>query len=315
MANYYHDIQQIEKRKIDILGNISSSKFRLEFWRGIFLTLLLEPYTQTKKAQFIKNHFLHIAASFRLNYGLLVDKIVEVLETLKQERANLKSQLPKFLAQINPTVAKENSSIVIESEPSIKLERLRSGGFLFGRSQREEGFTNTVAPFSDSEEIYIYNSGLVLLWPFLPRFFESLKLTQRGQFVDLESTERAILILQYLVEGVTEIPEHFLSLNKILCGLDLLEPIVAKLEMNESEKDECASLLSAIISNWSILKNTSSEGFQRAFLQREGILKVCNSSLLLWVEQKTYDILLDHLPWNIKVVKLPWMKEILFVEW
>ncbi|MGK7914342.1 MAG: contractile injection system tape measure protein, partial [Prochloraceae cyanobacterium] len=182
-------------------------------------------------------------------------------------------------------------------------------------SQLEDNLINTVAPFSDSEEIYIYNSGLVLLWPFLPRIFASLKLIQKGHFVNSESAERAVLILQYLVDAATEIPEHLLLLNKILCGLDFLEPIAANLEITEPQRDECEHLLSAVISNWSILKNTSIEGFRHAFLQREGILKVRNGSWLLQVKQETYDVLLDRLPWSISVVKLPWMNELLHVEW
>ena len=307
IADYHNDIQQIYKRKIDIFANITPSQFRLEFWRGIFFRLLLEQYTQSKKIQFIRNHLLHIAASFRLNYWLLLDKMLEAVETLKQEDGVFKSQLPEILVQINPTVSRENSSIASESEQSINLEK--------ARSQAKDKLTNTVAPFSDSEEIYIYNSGLVLLWPFLPRFFESLKLIQRGQFVNSESAERAVLILQYLVDAATEIPEHLLPLNKILCGIDLLEPVAANLEISEPQRDECENLLSAVIGNWSILKNTSIEGFRRAFLQREGILKVRDGSWLLQVEQATYDILLERMPWNISVVKLPWIEGVLYVEW
>ncbi|MDJ0903071.1 MAG: contractile injection system tape measure protein [Xenococcus sp. MO_188.B8] len=307
IADYHNDIQQIYKRKINIFANIPPSQFRLEFWRGIFFRLLLEQYTQSKKIQFIRNHLLHIAASFRLNYWLLLDKMLETAENFKQEDGVFKSQLPEILAQINPTVSRENSSIANESEPSINLEK--------ARSQAKDKLTNTVAPFSDSEEIYIYNSGLVLLWPFLPRFFESLKLIQREQFANSESAQRAVLILQYLVDAATEIPEHLLPLNKILCGIDLLEPVAANLEISEPQRDECENLLSAVIGNWSILKNTSIEGFRRAFLQREGILKVRDGSWILQVEQATYDILLDRMPWNISVVKLPWIEGVLYVEW
>ena len=402
IANYHNDIQQIYKRKINIFANILSSQFRLEFWRGIFFLILLEQYTQSKKIQFIRNHLLHIAASFRLNYWLLIDKMLEELDTLKQEDEVFKCQLPEILAQINSTVSRENISIANESEQSINLEEAcsqpenklidkildvtenlkqeeevfknqlpeildqinltvsrgnssinseseqsinlkeasaRHSSNLGSLSQPEDKLKNTVASYSDSEEIYIYNSGLVLLWPFLPRFFESLKLIQRGQFVNSESAQRAVLILQYLVDAATEIPEHFLPLNKILCGIDLLEPVAANLEISETQKDECEHLLSAVISNWSILKNTSINGFRHAFLQREGILKVRaprlrsstrrgsgspearlrrplrDHSWLLQVEQTTYDILLDRIPWSISVVKLPWIEGVLYVEW
>ncbi|MEO1401775.1 MAG: contractile injection system tape measure protein [Cyanobacteria bacterium J06635_1] len=40
-----------------------------------------------------------------------------------------------------------------------------------------------------------------------------------------------------------------------------------------------------------------------------------NDHWLLQIERETYDILLDQLPWSIRVVKLPWMPKLLYVEW
>ncbi len=308
IANYYSDIQQIYKKKIDILTNIPPKEFRLELWRGIFLIILFEGFVQSKKVQFARNNLLHIATTFGFNYLSLIDKMLEITENFKKEDGVFKSQLPEILAQINPRVTRGENSIAIESEQSINQREVHS-------SIAIKALVNTVAPFSDSEEIYIYNSGLVLLWPFLPRFFKTLKLIQQGNFINSESAQQAILILQYLVDETTEIPEYVLPLNKILCGMDLLEPITANLEITEQQRDECEHLLSMVISNWSILKNTSIKGFRRAFLQRKGILKVRDRSWMLQVEEETYDILFDRLPWSISVVKLPWMKEMLFVEW
>jgi hypothetical protein len=36
---------------------------------------------------------------------------------------------------------------------------------------------------------------------------------------------------------------------------------------------------------------------------------------LLQVESRTFDVLLEHLPWGISMIKLPWMKKMLWVEW
>jgi hypothetical protein len=33
------------------------------------------------------------------------------------------------------------------------------------------------------------------------------------------------------------------------------------------------------------------------------------------VERAAQDVLLDKITWNISLVKLPWVKELLFVEW
>ena len=176
-------------------------------------------------------------------------------------------------------------------------------------------FNQSVNSFSESEEIYIQNAGLILLWPFLTRFFETLNLVQANQFIDLQAAERAVLILQYLVNTATEIPEHWLPLNKLLCGLDLSAPVPATLDIAEIEQHECDTLLTAVIQNWSALKSTSIEGFRQTFLRREGILRVYRDDWLLQVEQKTYDILIDQLPWSIRVIKLPWMTQVLYSEW
>ncbi|NEN93610.1 MAG: hypothetical protein F6K48_33950, partial [Okeania sp. SIO3H1] len=180
---------------------------------------------------------------------------------------------------------------------------------------RPTKFIDSVNNFSDSDEIYIRNAGLILLWPFLKRFLLKIGLVQENLFINITSAERAATLLQYIVDNSIEIPEYILPLNKILCGIDLLEPIDTNLEITKQEITECEYLLSAVIQNWSILKNTSIEGFRKAFLQRKGILKIRDGSYLLQVERETYDILLDRIPWSIKVVKLPWMNNILYVEW
>lgn len=176
-------------------------------------------------------------------------------------------------------------------------------------------FKNTIESFSDCDESYIFNAGLILLWPFITRFFETIGLVQERNFINSNAAQRAVLLLQFLVDASTESPEHILPLNKVLCGIDLLEPIEANLDITEQEQEECENLLSAVIQNWSILKNTSIAGLRSAFLQREGILKRRDRSLLLQVEQQTHDILLDRIPWSIRVIKLPWMDEVLYVEW
>jgi len=184
---------------------------------------------------------------------------------------------------------------------------------------RSEVIQDWISPFSFSDEIYIDNAGLVILWPFLDRFLQKIDFIQQGQFPDLLVAHKAVLLLQYLVEGSLAAPEHLLALNKLLCGLDILDPIEANLDlaatMTDSLQTECDNLLMAVIVNWAILKSTSAEGLQRAFLQRQGILRVANGSWLLQVERQTYDVLLDQLPWTIRAIKLPWMTDVLYVEW
>jgi hypothetical protein len=78
---------------------------------------------------------------------------------------------------------------------------------------------------------------------------------------------------------------------------------------------EADVMLLSVIEHWSVLKNTSVQGLRESFLQRNGKLTLVNNEWLLQVEQKSYDMLLQHLPWSISMIKLPWMKNLLKTEW
>ena len=170
-------------------------------------------------------------------------------------------------------------------------------------------------PFTDSEEDYVYNAGLVMVWPYLPKLFLDLGMTSNNSFIDVDTTERAALLLQYLVEPDTEISESLLSLNKLLCGLEPSWPLPADFTPTEREQNECDALLTAVISHWNVLKNMSLERVRLDFFQREGILRSRDGNWQLQVEQQTHDILMQKLPWPIGVVKLPWMGCALLVDW
>ena len=222
------------------------------------------------------------------------------------------ADVPDDRASVNQPVEKQLVSPSMpstgENSTNLSLPRVE-------QSDPAGRFTSLLDDFTTSEEIYIHNSGLVLLWPFLERFFESNYLVERHHFIEPRSAEKAVLLLQYCVDSDSDPSEHQLPLNKLLCGIDLAVPIAPSIELCKMEQLEIEGLLSAVIHNWSVLKNTSVHGLRTAFLQREGILQERDGDWVLQVEQKTYDILLDQLPWSVRVVKLPWMETILHVEW
>lgn len=170
-------------------------------------------------------------------------------------------------------------------------------------------------PVQDGEEVKIYNSGLILFWPFLTRLFENLSLVKNGEFVDAESKNRAVYILQYLVYNEIDFPEHLLVLNKLLAGFQPEEHLVPIESLKKEEITSAQSLLNGLISNWEKVKNSSPEGIQETFIQREGILRFQSNKISLVVEKKGFDVLLQSLPWNISLVKLSWMKMPIYVEW
>src|SRR5262249_41296575 len=107
-----------------------------------------------------------------------------------------------------------------------------------------------------------------------------------------------------------------LILPKILCNVPLETPVESNLELTPAEREEAAALLEAVIRHWEALRNTSVDGLRGTFLIRPGKVSLRDDGdWLLQVESKSYDILLDQLPWGIGMIKLPWMERMLWVEW
>jgi hypothetical protein len=163
-------------------------------------------------------------------------------------------------------------------------------------------------------------AGLVLLWPFLERFFTHLGLLEDGDFPDQTARWRALHLLHFFATGEDGAPEHALALSKVLCAVPLPETVPFSVGLTEPEQTAATELLDAVIENWPPLKNTSICGFRQAFLRREGRLALPEDATPMpgWrlrVERKGHDILLDQLPWGLYVVRLPWMPQPLYVEW
>lgn len=165
------------------------------------------------------------------------------------------------------------------------------------------------------EDVYINNAGLVLLAPYLPRYFDMLGLMDGKEFKDLVAAERGVHLLQYLVNESTDSFEYQLVLNKLLCGVGTGVPICKSIEISDQEKEASESLLQGIIANWPVLKNTSVEGLRESFMQREAHLQLKADAWHLLVQTKAFDMLLDSLPWGYSTIKLAWMKNPIYVEW
>jgi hypothetical protein len=167
----------------------------------------------------------------------------------------------------------------------------------------------------DTDGIFVSNAGIILLHPFLFRFFKNLNLFAEERFVDKLSHQKALYLLHYLATGNMSPQEYELAIAKILSGYPLEEPVNHSIKLTQQELTESESLLLSAIGQWEILKSTSPDGLREGFLQRNGKLYLKNGILTLQIEQGPIDMLLDHLPWNLSIIKLPWMKDILKVEW
>ena len=165
------------------------------------------------------------------------------------------------------------------------------------------------------EDLYISNAGMVLLAPYLPRLFDQLGFTNGGEFKTRDATERAVHCLQFLVNSSSSSPEYQLVLNKLLCGVEPGLPICRGIELSVDEREQLESLLTAVTQHWKALANTSIDGLRESFLQRNGRLLRKDDSWQLNVETRTFDILLDQIPWSFNTIKFAWMDRIIYVEW
>jgi len=168
---------------------------------------------------------------------------------------------------------------------------------------------------NNTDELYINNAGLVILYPFLNHFFEKLGLVHEGSFLNDTAMQNGVALLQYLANEDTNPPEHLLALNKLLCGMELEAVFYLETPLTETEMDECNTFLEAVIEQAPILNKMSIAGFRSSFLLRQGILSSRDGASLLQVERETYDVVLDRFPWGMDWVKLPWMSTSLRVEW
>ncbi len=184
---------------------------------------------------------------------------------------------------------------------------------------------SSVVPGGDTEDLcrareeesryFVENAGLVILWPYLGSFFDRCRLLRDGVFSDELSAMQTVSLLQHLVNGEQGSGEQHLTLNKVLCGWPLNRPLCRFLPFPEGAVEESERLLQSVIGHWAILKNTSPQGLRESFLQRKGILCDEAASWVLQVERRSYDVLLDYLPWGITMVRLSWMTKPLIVQW
>jgi len=161
----------------------------------------------------------------------------------------------------------------------------------------------------------IRNAGLVILWPFLTRYFDLLEITEKGAFKSDELAARAVLLLQFIATGRTEAAEHELLLNKILCGLRSDIPVPREIELGPKEMEITDMMLKGVLQNWEKLKNSSVDALREGFLVRDGYLREKESLWELRVDKKTIDILMQSMPWSFGTIKLPWMNKRIVVEW
>ncbi|MCE9667754.1 hypothetical protein LY474_08005 [Myxococcus stipitatus] len=181
------------------------------------------------------------------------------------------------------------------------------------------GATGAVASGPDAEPFLlpVSHAGLLLLHPYLPRFFEStgVKEAKKAE-LPVDRLPRAAALLHLLAVGDEEVHELELDFIKLLLGLTPDAPLpVSSGLLGPSDDEEAGALLKAVIEHWKALKSTSVQGLRASFLRRRGYVREQEQGLRLQVEPAAFDVLLGAIPWGIGTVKLPWMRRPIFTDW
>lgn len=201
------------------------------------------------------------------------------------------------------------------SRSSTGRKRLAALGH--GAMPRGEGRARDADP---GHPLYITNAGLVLLSPYLPALFERLGLLTadaeaRPRIAGFEAMSRAVHLLQYCATGRLDTPEPALALNKLLAGLPLATPVAPQIAASQADLEICNTLLTAVIANWPIVRNTSIDGLRETFICREGRLDRAGDGWRLTVQRKALDVLVDQVPWTFSLVFHRWMPDPISVTW
>lgn len=245
----------------------------------------------------VDQHYFSVN-SFATKTGKANDRKNEIKKT--NERINTIGDLKLFFANI------DNQALHKIIIPELLLEHV------------ENTWDDHNANTSDTEigKIGISNAGLLLFYPYLVYVFAELKwITADKKFMNRLAQQKAILFLQYVVNGKNRQAEYQLVLNKILCGWPIHLPLKDRVNLTATEKAVAADLAESLKEHWTVVKNTSVPGLIQSFVARPGLIQKTSAGYLIQVERRTIDILLDSLPFGLTIIKLPWNEYIINTEW
>ena len=305
---------------------IDSEKQKIEFVRDLLESLISKLSEEDKEWIRInrlgKDEIQDKSVTRELYSFSESEKIIEDsnLEPVLNKTDNNWKAVSKLVKQVfvrpgESAVRKRKSEKEISAESKADLSSAKTE--LSGNKSREKTFTNDLNVNRDNtENILVFNAGLVLFHPFLRYFYDGLNLlSEKLNFKSLEHAYKAVHLLQFVATGNETADETELLLNKILCGLDISEPVPLSVPLSNEEEEECINLIITVLERWEALKTSNPAALRETYIQREGLLEQNGNSLSLKIERNTFDVMLDKLPWGISLIKLPWSEQMIYVEW
>ncbi len=226
---------------------------------------------------------------FRIKEKLNIDTEIEINES------------QQFINQLSTLASEVPENVIMENQASNEDHDYKKLG--------EKGEREFLDP------IFVVNAGLIILAPYLGLLFEKCGLMEGHKFIDDASQFKGVQLLAYAAMGKTSQEENELTIQKVLCGLDLTTPLAKATKLSASDMETVDGLLKAVTQQWRPLNASTIDSLRASFLQRDGKLEEEAEQFYLKVEQKPYDMLLAQIPWNISKIKLSFMKKVIEVEW
>jgi len=236
VQNWRYDIERMMKETAPLLK--PTSEYRLLFWETILASARRQGLTEERK---LLQFFIELTAQVhQIVYPVLVEQFQTVIKNLRSSRYTFQTKIPELLKELMddlPSPKKKKTKKLSRTKqtkkkeshqdlPEVKedslqqVEKITEGEH--AQITKEESINDE--PIFDEgeierEQIYIENSGLVLLWPFLNSCFKELGVLEENKFIDESSQIRAIHLLQFLVTGEEVNAEFLLPLRRIPAAL------------------------------------------------------------------------------------------------
>jgi len=311
------------------LLNGVSSNLRITIWE-VLLTQLLEVSEGKKTSDLLVivnpiirsiNGDNNILLELEVTWKNLVEPIIECILLLRKEQKTAIVEIRKIFIKHsdefreNPLTGNKDSE-ELNSPDKSQLDKTETAN---KQSSSEAEKIKQLVQSEQSllpipEEGMIFeHAGLVLISPFLKHLFTRTGLMDNNN--QLTDKIMAAHVLHYVATGNEDPWEFDTTFEKYIVGIDFDEPLVKHCAISDTVKTEVKSLFQAVKDNWTPMQNSSDELLQYEYLQRPGKLIVDGQQHRLVMERKTQDILLDKLSWAISIVRFPWNKELLYVEW
>lgn len=296
-------------RLVNLLNQNNHFQLKRLFWETIFNFITNKNHHSI--IQFYDENEIFKTAKIDFNTFISVLKDFVFLED-EEQKLKLIYQKKVALNQKNNQNNLKESKGNKESKSNhiIKDNNKTIDQNILSDSEQENDFQDN---FSADSSFYIQNAGLILIHPFIKDFFKNCDLLNKDN--SIKNKELAVHLLHYLATKEEYDYEYNMLFEKFLCDLPLHFPIKREIDIPNTYKIEAENLLQSVVSHWSALKNTSTDIVRTEFLKREGKLDLKQNNPKLYVQRKTQDILLDSIPWNIGIVKIPWFKKIIYTEW